>query len=123
MPFSKGVGPVAVTTTDETKNQDLAYRRGLAFMTALNAGLKAKGHLGFPTAVIKWTIGQSGPAANNADRFVDLNITDNAKQPIAPLPTNTTTGALAGPATATVKDKAQLYELQLSFTAAQPAAK
>ena len=118
MPFSKGVGPVAVTTTDETKNQDLAYRRGLAFMTALNAGLLKKDHPGFGAYEIAWSIGASGKPENSADRFVDLNISQNAVKPKVK-ETNTADGTQTGSAVVSIKEKGQFYEHRLTLTAAE----
>ena len=83
MPFSKGVGPVTGTTVENT-NQALAYRRGVAFMKALNTGLLEKDHPGFGAYEIAWSIGESGKQSNEADRFVDLNIQLNSKGPVLP---------------------------------------
>ena len=115
MPFSKGVGPVAVTTTDETKNQDLAYRRGKAFMKALNDGLQAKDHPGFVAYEIAWSIGASGKQANEADRFVDLNIQSNAKGPVLPDPTSNDTAQTVKSVTNTLS-KGQFFEFKLTIS-------
>jgi hypothetical protein len=119
MPKAEGAG--AVTPKDDaTKNQDLAYRRGVSFMKALNAGLKAKGHPGFDSFEVNWSIGVSGQQANPADRFVDLNIEKNAVKPKAKETTSlaaTSTGA----AVTNVREKAQFYELKLTLTVAAQA--
>ena len=115
MPFSKGVGPVAITTTDETKNQDLAYRRGVAFMTALNAGLIKKDHPGFVNYEVAWSIGASGKPANEADRFVDLNIQSNAKGPVLPDPTSNDTAQTVKSVTNTLS-KGQFFEFKLTIS-------
>jgi hypothetical protein len=116
MPKAAGTG--AVTPSDDaTKNQDLAYRRGVAFMNALNAGLKAKGHPGFDSYEVAWSIGLSGQQANAADRFVDLNIAQNAVKPKATENT-TATGTTTGSAVSNVRAKGQFYELKLNFVPA-----
>jgi hypothetical protein len=116
MPKAAGTG--AVTPSDDaTKNQDLAYRRGVAFMNALNAGLKAKGHPGFDSYEVEWSIGLSGQQANAADRFVDLNIAKNAVKPKATENT-TATGTTTGSAVSNVRAKGQFYELKLNFVPA-----
>jgi hypothetical protein len=116
MPKAAGTG--AVTPSDDaTKNQDLAYRRGVAFMNALNAGLKAKGHPGFASYEVAWSIGLSGQQANAADRFVDLNIAQNAVKPKA-TETTTATGTTTGSAVSNVRAKGQFYELKLNFVPA-----
>ena len=115
MPFSKGVGPVAVTTTDETKNQDLAYRRGVEFMKALNDGLQKKDHPGFVAYEIAWSIGASGKQANEADRFVDLNIQSNAKGPVLPDPTSNDTAQTVKSVTNTLS-KGQFFEFKLTIS-------
>jgi hypothetical protein len=116
MPKADGTG--AVTPKDDaTKNQDLAYRRGVAFMNALNSGLKAKGHPGFDAYEVAWSIGASGQPANAADRFVDLNIEKNAVKPKA-VETTKTTAVSTGNATTNVRGKAQFFELKLTLTAA-----
>lgn len=121
MPKAEGTGPVT-PTDDATKNQDLAYRRGVAFMNALNAGLKAKGHPGFDSYEVAWSIGLSGQQENAADRFVDLNISKNAVKPKA-----TETTAIAGTQTGSeltnVRANAQFFELKLTFAAAPAPAK
>ena len=120
MPKAAGTG--AVTPSDDaTKNQDLAYRRGVAFMNALNAGLKAKGHPGFDSYEVEWSIGLSGQQANAADRFVDLNISKNAVKPKA-TETTAIAGTTTGSAVSNVRANAQFYELKLTFAAAQAAA-
>jgi hypothetical protein len=120
MPKAAGTG--AVTPSDDaTKNQDLAYRRGVAFMNALNAGLKAKGHPGFDSYEVAWSIGLSGQQANAADRFVDLNISQNAVKPKA-TETTAIAGTTTGSAVSNVRANAQFYELKLTFAAAQAAA-
>lgn len=116
MPKADGTG--AVTPKDDaTKNQDLAYRRGVAFMNALNAGLKAKGHPGFDAYEVAWSIGASGQQANAADRFVDLNIEKNGVKPKA-VETTKTVATSTGTATTNVRDKAQFFELKLTLTVA-----
>lgn len=113
MPKAAGTGPVT-PTDDATKNQDLAYRRGVAFMNALNAGLKAKGHPGFDSYEVGWSIGLSGQQENAADRFVDLNIAQNAVKPKA-TETTVTTGTQTGSAVSDVRSKGQFYELKLTL--------
>lgn len=115
MPFSKGVGPVAVITTDETKNQDLAYRRGVAFMTALNTGLQEKDHPGFGAYEIAWSIGASGKQANEADRFVDLNIQLNSKGPVLPDTISNATVKTDKSVTNTLS-KGQFFEFKLTIS-------
>ena len=121
MPKAAGTGPVT-PSDDATKNQDLAYRRGVAFMNALNAGLKAKGHPGFDSYEVGWSIGLSGQQENAADRFVDLNIAQNAVKPKA-TETTTATGTTTGSAVSNVRAKGQFYELKLNFVPAPTAAK
>tara|TARA_R110002074_G_scaffold33472_6_gene93197 strand:+ start:3917 stop:5260 length:1344 start_codon:yes stop_codon:yes gene_type:complete len=57
-------------------NADLAYRRGVALMTAINTKLKAAGHASFPNYVVKWQISDKG-GPSGTGRFVDLNIQSN----------------------------------------------
>ena len=116
MPKAEGTGPVT-PTDDATKNQDLAYRRGVAFMNALNAGLKAKGHPGFDSYEVGWSIGLSGQQENAADRFVDLNIAKNAVKPKA-TETTTISGTQTGSELTNVRANAQFFELKLTFAAA-----
>jgi hypothetical protein len=116
MPKAAGTGPVT-PTDDATKNQDLAYRRGVAFMNALNAGLKAKGHPGFDNYEVAWSIGLSGQQENAADRFVDLNIAQNAVKPKA-VETTVTTGTQTGSAVSDIRSKGQFYELKLNLVVA-----
>lgn len=115
MPQANGVGPVK-PVDDATKNQDLAYRRGIAFMNALNAGLKAKGHPGFDSFEIAWSIGKSGQPANAADRFVNLEIEKNAVKPVAK-ETSAVTVNQTGSRTQNGTAKAQLFELKLKLSA------
>ena len=121
MPKAEGTGPVT-PTDDATKNQDLAYRRGVAFMNALNAGLKAKGHPGFDSYEVGWSIGLSGQQENAADRFVDLNIAKNAVKPKA-TETTTISGTQTGSELTNVRANAQFFELKLTFAAAAAPAK
>ena len=114
MPFSKGVGPVTGTTVENT-NQALAYRRGVAFMKALNDGLQAKDHPGFVAYEIAWSIGASGKQANEADRFVDLNIQSNAKGPVLPDPTSNDTAQTVKSVTNTLS-KGQFFEFKLTIS-------
>lgn len=116
MPKAEGTGPVT-PTDDATKNQDLAYRRGVAFMNALNDGLKLKGHPGFDSYEVAWSIGLSGQQENPADRFVDLNIAKNAVKPKA-TETTVTTGTQTGSAVSDVRSKGQFYELKLNLVVA-----
>jgi hypothetical protein len=113
MPAKNGVGPVK-PIDDATKNQDLAYRRGVSFMNALNAGLKAKGHPGFDNFEIAWSIGKSGQPANPADRFVSLEIQKNAVKPVAKETSAVTTKVTGGEAQV-ASQKGQLFELMLGF--------
>ena len=115
MPAKAGVGPVK-PTDDATKNQDLAYRRGVSFMNALNAGLKAKGHPGFDSFEIAWSIGKSGQPANPADRFVNLEIQKNSVKPIAKETSKMSTNVTGGE-TQVATTKGQIFELMLSFNA------
>lgn len=117
MPVSNGIG-AKTPTDDATKNQDLAYRRGVAFMNALNAGLKAKGHPGFDTYEIAWSIGKSGKPANPADRFVDLELQKNAVKPKA-IEKTQMTSAITGDATQSGLAKGQIFELVLYKTYAK----
>lgn len=116
MPASNGIGPVS-PTNDETKNQDLAYRRGLTFMNALNAGLKASGHPGFAAFEVAWVIGKSGQPGNPADRFVNLELQKNAVKPKA-VETSKTSTDLTGTGSESGREKGQLFELILSFRSA-----
>ena len=113
MPKAAGTGPVT-PTDDATKNQVLAYRRGVAFMTALNTGLKAKDHLGFDNYEVKWSIGASGKTENSADRFVDLNIANNAVKPKV-IETTSAQGTQTGSAINSVKSQAKFFELKLTL--------
>jgi hypothetical protein len=113
MPKADGVGPVK-PTDDASKNKDLAYRRGVSFMNALNAGLKAKGHPGFDNFEIAWSIGKSGQQANPADRFVSLEIQKNAVKPVAKETSAVTTKVTGGEAQV-ASQKGQLFELMLGF--------
>jgi hypothetical protein len=121
MPNSNGVGAVK-PIDDATKNQDLAYRRGVSFMRALNAGLKAQGHPGFDNFEIAWSIGKSGKANNPADRFVNLEIQKNAVKPVVKETPATTTTTVTGSAIQSAVDKGQYYELKLKLSAGTPAA-
>lgn len=116
MPASNGIGPVS-PTNDETKNQDLAYRRGLNFMTALNAGLRTFGHPGFESFEIAWVIGKSGKLTNPADRFVNLELQKNAVKPKS-VETSKLKTNIEGPRSESASAKGQLFELILSFRAA-----
>jgi hypothetical protein len=113
MPAKAGVGPVK-PVDDATKNQDLAYRRGVSFMNALNAGLKAKGHPGFDNFEIAWSIGKSGQPANPADRFVNLEIEKNAVKPVAKETSKVSTN-VSGGAAQVATAKGQIFELMLGF--------
>ena len=113
MPAKAGVGPVK-PVDDATKNQDLAYRRGVSFMNALNAGLKAKGHPGFYNFEIAWSIGKSGQPANPADRFVNLEIEKNAVKPVAKETSKVSTN-VSGGAAQVATAKGQIFELMLGF--------
>jgi len=115
MPQATGVGAVK-PVDDATKNQDLAYRRGVAFMNALNAGLKAKSHPGFDSFEIAWSIGKSGKQANPADRFVNLELQKNAVKPVAK-ETSSVTVNQTGSTTQSGTAKAQLFELKLKLSA------
>ncbi len=114
MPQANGVGPVK-PVDDATKNQDLAYRRGVSFMNALNTGLKAKGHPGFDSFEIAWSIGKSGQPANPADRFVNLEIQKNAVKPVVKETPASTTTTVTGGGIESGASKGQLYELKLTL--------
>lgn len=75
----EGTGkPADVTPQSDfaAKNADLAYRRGIAIMKALNVSLKKLGHAGIPNYTVKWQISDKGGPANTG-RFVDLLIAAN----------------------------------------------
>jgi len=112
-PQTSGTGAVANPATDEQMNQDLAYRRGVAFAMALSAKLKEKGHPGIDGYVVNWAIGRSGQQANAADRFIDLEVKKNEVEPKKVVSTNVTTtgskGVVSGQA------KGQLFEFKLSM--------
>jgi hypothetical protein len=114
-PQTSGSGAVANPTTDEKKNQDLAYRRGVAFANALNAKLKEKGHPGIDGYIVNWAIGRSGQQANPADRFIDLEVQKNAAAPVkqASVAVSTTGSkdAISG------ASKAQIFEFKLTMAA------
>jgi len=114
-PQTSGTGPVANPTTDEKKNQDLAYRRGVAFANALNTKLKEKGHPGIDGYIVNWAIGRSGQQANPADRFIDLEVQKNAAAPVkqASVAVSTTGSkdAISG------ASKAQIFEFKLTIAA------
>lgn len=113
-PQTSGTGAVANPTTDEKKNQDLAYRRGVAFANALNAKLKEKGHPGIDGFVVSWAIGRSGQQENPADRFIDLEV---AKNEVAPKKQTTmAVSATGSKSTQVATTKGQLYEFKLSMT-------
>lgn len=117
-PQTAGTGPVANPASDEQKNQDLAYRRGVAFATALNAKLKASGHPGIDGFVVNWAIGRSGQQENPADRFIDLEV---AKNEVAPKKqTSMDVSATGSKATQVATTKGQLFEFKLSMTSAAP---
>lgn len=119
-PQTSGTGAVANPANDEQKNQDLAYRRGVAFATALNAKLKASGHPGIDGFVVNWAIGRSGQQANAADRFIDLEV---AKNEVAPKKQTTmAVSATGSKATQVATAKGQLYEFKLSMTSTAAAA-
>ena len=121
-PQTAGTGPVANPASDEQKNQDLAYRRGVAFATALNAKLKEKGHPGIDGFVVNWAIGRSGQQANPTDRFIDLEVKKNE---VAPKKKTTTTATQTGGGVDTLTNKAQVYEIKVSMVPgpkAKPAA-
>lgn len=121
-PQTSGTGPVANAVSDEQKNQDLAYRRGVAFANALNAKLKEKGHPGIDGFVVNWSIGRSGQQENPADRFIDLEVQKNE---VAPKKKTTTVATQTGGGTDTLKNKAQVYEIKVSMVPgpkAKPAA-
>ena len=119
-PQTSGTGPVANPATDEQKNQDLAYRRGVAFATALNTKLKEKGHPGIDGFVVNWSIGKSGQQENPADRFIDLEVEKNAAAPVKQTTmTVSQTGSTAQVNSAT---KGQIYEFKLTITEAAAAA-
>ena len=113
-PQTSGSGPVANPTTDEQKNQDLAYRRGVAFANALNTKLKEKGHPGIDGFVVNWSIGKSGQQENPADRFIDLEVEKNAVAPVKQTSMQVSqTGSKAQINSAT---KGQIYEFKLTIT-------
>lgn len=112
-PQTSGTGPVANPTTDEQKNQDLAYRRGVAFANALNAKLKEKGHPGIDGFVVNWAIGKSGQQANAADRFIDLEVEKNAAAPVKQTVMKVSTTGAKNTVYATTKG--QVYEFKLSI--------
>lgn len=115
-PQTSGTGAVANPATDEQKNQDLAYRRGVAFANALNAKLKEKGHPGIDGYVVNWAIGRSGQQANPADRFIDLEVKKNEVAPKKQASVAVSqTGSTATQVTTT---KGQIFEYKLSITAA-----
>ncbi len=115
-PQTSGTGAVANPATDEQKNQDLAYRRGVAFANALNAKLKEKGHPGIDGYVVNWAIGRSGQQANQADRFIDLEVKKNEVAPKKQASISVSqTGSTA---TQVTTAKGQIFEYQLSITAA-----
>lgn len=119
-PQTSGTGPVANPAGDEQKNQDLAYRRGVAFATALNAKLKASGHPGIDGFVVNWAIGKSGQQENPADRFIDLEVEKNAVAPVKQTSMQVSqTGSTAQINSAT---KGQIYEFKLTITEAAAAA-
>lgn len=119
-PQTSGSGPVANPTTDEQKNQDLAYRRGVAFANALNTKLKEKGHPGIDGFVVNWSIGKSGQQANPADRFIDLEVEKNAAAPVKQTSMQVSqTGSNSQINSAT---KGQIYEFKLTITEAAAAA-
>ena len=114
-PQTSGSGAVANPVSDEQKNQDLAYRRGVAFANALNAKLKEKGHPGIDGYLVNWAIGRSGQQANPADRFIDLEVQKNAAAPVKQASVAvSTTGSKAAISGAS---KAQIFEFKLTMTA------
>lgn len=113
-PQTSGTGPVANPAGEEQKNQELAYRRGVAFATALNAKLKASGHPGIDGYVVNWAIGRSGQQENAADRFIDLEVAKNEIEPKKQ--TSMNVSATGSKATQIATTKGQLFEFKLSMT-------
>ena len=117
-PQTSGTGAVANPAGDEQKNQELAYRRGVAFATALNAKLKASGHPGIDGFVVNWAIGRSGQQANAAYRFIDLEVQKNEVAPKKQ--TSMNVSATGSKTTQVATTKGQLFEFKLSMTSAAP---